>query len=128
MPKGMPIIVQHKITAKTACVIANSIPPKISQKIFNSNEVVSPLKATSLPKGKKLNRPSLKHCSPTGIPIIVKHHNRPTRYQIMPAKIPPNKNQIILPIMLIAHFLSSTDKPTGTPKKYTRSWLLIHLI
>ena len=85
---------------------------------FNSNEVVSPLKATSLPKGKKLKRPSLKHCNPTGIPIIVKHHNRPTRYQIMPAKIPPNKNQIILPIMLIAHFLSSTDtdKPTGTPK------------
>lgn len=101
-PKGIPIIVQHKIRPKTACVIASSTPPKISQRIFKISEVVFPLTSTSLPKGKKLSTPSLKHCKPTGTPIIVMHHKMPKKNQIKPAKMPPNKNQIMLPIILIS--------------------------
>ena len=44
---------------------------------------------------------NLKHCRPTGIPIIVIHHMHPAKIHASPPSNPPNINQRILPIVLM---------------------------
>ena len=51
-PKGIPIIVMQKINPATRYPTPSSIPPKISQIIFNSRELVLSLNMTSFPNGK----------------------------------------------------------------------------
>lgn len=97
IPKGIPMMVQHKIKPKTTCTTASSKPPKSHQSTFISKEPTPPPYSISLPKGNRLSTANLKHCIPKGMPIIVMHQKIPTKHQHNPANNPPNKNQIILP-------------------------------
>ena len=55
----------------------------------------------SFPKGQNARDANLKHCSPTGIPIIVIHHMHPAKIHASPPNTPPNINQRIFPNVLI---------------------------
>ena len=55
----------------------------------------------SFPNGQNAKFANLKHCRPTGIPIIVIHHMQPAKTQASPPSNPPNINQRILPIVLM---------------------------
>ena len=101
IPKGMPIIVQQKTIPRLTCATANSKPPKMSHKILSRNLPAPPPYWISFPKGKKLKDPNLKHCIPTGMPMMVQHQSKPIRYQPKPVKMPPKRNQIILPNKLM---------------------------
>ena len=91
------MIVMQRITPITADSIANGIPDTSNQIIFSNSDPAPPPYTTSLPKGKKLIPANLKHCIPTGIPIIVIHHKQPTKAQLSPPTKPPNINHKILP-------------------------------
>lgn len=101
MPKGIPITVRQNNKPKIKCSSAIGNPVTSSQIIFNSKEPAPPPYRTLLPKGKKLRDANLKHCFPTGIPIIVTHQRHPRRHQHNPLIAPPNKNHIKLPRQLI---------------------------
>lgn len=108
LPKGMPTIVQHKLTPIVVSASANGKPVKQIHKRFIKKFPVPPtgLK-TYLPNGNKQRVPILKHCFPTGIPMIVIVQNIPARYQDNPINPPPVRNQIMLPMKLInTHILS----------------------
>ena len=55
----------------------------------------------SFPNGQNAKVANLKHCRPTGIPIIVIHHMQPAKIHASPPSNPPNINQRILPIVLM---------------------------
>ena len=92
MPKGIPIIVMKKTPPITRCSIANGIPDTSSQITFRKREPAPPPYCTSFPNGKKLSCANLKHCIPTGIPMIVMHQRHPARHQLNPVNAPPNTN------------------------------------
>ena len=81
--------------------IANSIPPKSNQRIFSRSDPVLPPLSTIFPNGDRLKRAILKHCKPTGKPIIVMDHNRPIKNHAAALNKPPQINQIKLPNKLI---------------------------
>lgn len=56
----------------------------------------------SFPKGQNARDANLKHCSPTGIPMIVIHHMHPAKIHANPPNTPPNINQRIFPNVLIS--------------------------
>ena len=96
-PKGMPMMVKQNKRPHAALAIAISNPPKRSHRIFKRRETVFVPGITSFPKGKKATADSLKHCKPTGIPMIVQHHSKPIKSQPNPIKNPPKRNHIIFP-------------------------------
>jgi hypothetical protein len=101
LPKGMPTIVQHKIIPIVISIIANGKPVIQIQNRFNKKFPVPPtgLK-TYFPNGDRQSVPILKHCFPSGIPIIVIVQNIPAKYQNNPMTPPPERNHIML---LIKH-------------------------
>ena len=96
-PNGMPIMVIQRSTPQERCSTARGMPVVIIQIIFKIREPVPPPKSTSFPNGKKESPANLKHCIPTGIPIIVIHHNTPANSQLRPPSSPPQKNHRIFP-------------------------------
>lgn len=74
MPNGMPIIVMHNITPKNRCSSIIHTPPQKNHNTF-INRDKHPLFVADFtvvePKGHRESIPSLKHCMPNGIPIIV---------------------------------------------------------
>ena len=101
-PKGIPTIVQHKLTPIVISAIANGKPVIQIHKRFNKKLPVPPPGFTTyLPNGNKQSVPILKHCFPAGIPMIVIDQNIPAIYQDIPINPPPVRNQIMLPIKLM---------------------------
>lgn len=97
MENGIPIIVIAHTNADIKCPKANPNPPNIIHIILRINEeVFSPI-LISLPNGDKDNLANLKHCNPTGIPIIDIHQKSPTKNQAIDNKNPPNINHRIFP-------------------------------
>ena len=68
---------------------------------FTKNENIPFPYTISFPNGQNANVANLKHCRPTGIPIIVIHHMHPAKTHASPPSNPPNINQRILPIVLM---------------------------
>ena len=68
---------------------------------FTRNENMPFPYTISFPNGQNAKVANLKHCRPTGIPIIVIHHMQPAKTQAKPPSNPPNINQRILPIVLM---------------------------
>lgn len=104
MPNGIPINVIHSTTPKIRWENAIQIPPINIQMMFNITETVCDVPSLSiifLPNGVKLKTPTLKHCKPNGIPMIVKHNNNPPKRYSKKINSPPNNIQNILPIVLI---------------------------
>ena len=63
--------------------MAIHIPPHKIQRIFNNRyrqpEDGEETLITSLPKGQSISTPNLKHCSPNGTPIMVRHNINPPK-------------------------------------------------
>lgn len=76
--------------------------PKKSIHIRLSRNENTPLPyTTSLPNGQNASDANLKHCTPTGMPMIVTHHRQPARIQAKPPIMPPNINHKIFPNVFI---------------------------
>lgn len=104
IPKGIPISVTHNNKPNTKCVNAIHIPPINIQIILSSNDIVaddSCISTILFPKGTKLAIPTLKHCKPKGIPIIVMHSISPANIYSKNIKKPPNMIQSKLPSTLM---------------------------
>ena len=106
-PKGIPIIVQQRISPTSAFPTAIGIPDTISQITFASRLTVPPPYMTSFPNGQKDSPANLKHCRPIGIPMIVMHHKQPAAIHASPLRNPPQINHNIFPRNLIICFLLS---------------------
>ena len=89
-PNGIPTIVMHQIQPTIRFPSAISHPKNIIHIRFTRNENMPFPYTISFPNGQNARVANLKHCRPTGIPIIVIHHMHP-----------PNINQRILPIVLM---------------------------
>lgn len=96
-PNGIPTIVIHNKTPSSADSNASGSPDTSSHMMFKRSDPLPPPYTTSFPNGKKHRDANLKHCSPTGIPMMVIHHRQPVNSQLHPLINPPNKNQSILP-------------------------------
>lgn len=93
----IPMIVAQNRSPFTAATIASGIPLTSSQIRLSRNEPTPPPYRTSFPKGKKESPAILKHCIPTGIPMMVMHHSTPAAPQQSPCQNPPQRNQIAFP-------------------------------
>ena len=98
-PIGMPRIVMHQRQPRMQYPIAISRPKKIIQIRLTRKEKPPPPYTTSFPNGKKARLANLKHCRPTGMPMIVMHQRQPASTQARPPINPPNRNQRIFPIV-----------------------------
>lgn len=104
-PKGMPMMVIQHTIPDMAEAAASSQPQKSSQKIFNIIEPPEKLPYTiSFPKGQSIRDANLKHCNPTGMPMMVMQHNMPAKNHPMAQISPPNISHNILPNKLIVFF------------------------
>ena len=99
-PNGIPTIVMHHIQPTIRFPSAISHPKNIIHIRFTRNENMPFPYTISFPNGQNAKVANLKHCRPTGIPIIVIHHMHPAKTQVRPPSNPPNINQRILPIVL----------------------------
>ena len=90
-PNGIPTIVMHQIQPTIRFPSAISHPKNIIHIRFTRNENMPFPYTISFPNGQNAKVANLKHCRPTGIPII--HASPPSN--------PPNINQRILPIVLM---------------------------
>ncbi len=81
----------HSTTPIRADSIAKGSPDTMSQIKFKRKDPAPPPYRTSFPNGKKLSAANLKHCIPTGMPIIVIHQRQPVSVQLRPLMKPPNK-------------------------------------
>lgn len=97
LPKGIPTIVIHHRHPRIRFPRAISHPKKSIHIRLTRNENTPLPYMTSLPNGQKASDANLKHCMPTGIPMIVTHHKHPAMIQDRPPRIPPNMNQRIFP-------------------------------
>ena len=103
-PKGIPTIVMQRMSPKIAFSRASSHPKRRIQKRFKINDPVPPSSTTSFPNGLRAIDDILKHCFPTGIPIIVMHHTAPAIQNPNALKNPPKiihrifNNILILPL------------------------------
>lgn len=104
LPNGIPMIVMHQRTPQRKFPIASTRPPKIIQSTFSRNEPAPPSYFTSFPKGFRDRLASLKHCSPTGMPMIVIHQRTPVISQPRALKSPPKMIHKIFPINLMIQF------------------------
>ena len=100
-PNGIPTIVIHHIQPTIRFPSAISHPKNIIHIRFTRNENMPFPYTISFPNGQNARVANLKHCRPTGIPIIVIHHMHPAKTQAKPPSNPPNINQRILPIVLM---------------------------
>ena len=101
LPNGIPTIVMHQIQPTIRFPSAISHPKNIIHIRFTRNENMPFPYTISFPNGQNARVANLKHCRPTGIPIIVIHHMHPAKTQAKPPSNPPNINQRILPIVLM---------------------------
>ena len=85
-------MVMHKTNARKTCSIARGKPDARSQIILNRKEPTPPPYWTSFPKGKQVRPAILKHCIPTGIPIMEIHQRHPTKNQLNALNAPPKIN------------------------------------
>ena len=72
---------------------------KMIQIRLTRKEKPPPPYTTSFPNGKKARLANLKHCRPTGRPMMVMHQRQPASTQASPPINPPNRNQRIFPIV-----------------------------
>ena len=100
-PNGIPTIVMHQIQPTIRFPSTISHPKNIIHIRFTKNENMPFPYTISFPNGQNARVANLKHCRPTGIPIIVIHHMHPAKTQARPPSNPPNINQRILPIVLM---------------------------
>lgn len=91
----------HKITPIMALTRAISKPVRITHKTLATIDGNPPLNSTSLPNGQRESDAILKQTEPSGMPIIVMHHNIPYIVHKMALTNPPKINQRILPIVFI---------------------------
>jgi len=78
--KGRPMMVIASSRPKTRCARAIHRPPKKSQIMFSTKarHPLPELPFTAMrPKGHSTKWASLKHCSPKGMPTMVRHNTRP---------------------------------------------------
>ena len=120
---------QPRITASNA----KKMPLNISHKILHSIEPAPPPYTISFPNGKNAKPANLKHCTPIGIPTMVRHHTTPDNAQLIPIAAPPKINHNAFPKHPTALFPSSvlpdifvqgavyTTAPKSASKKSTRS-------
>ena len=103
-PNGIPTIVIHHIQPTIRFPSAISQPKNTIHMRFTKNENIPFPYTISFPNGQNANVANLKHCRPTGIPIIVIHHMHPAKTHVSLPSYPPNINQRILPIdLMITH-------------------------
>lgn len=100
-PKGIPIIVMQHTTPANAFAAAIGIPDTISQMILAIRLTVPPPYITSFPNGQNASPANLKHCNPTGMPMMDMHHRQPATIHDIPLKNPPKINQSMFPNTLI---------------------------
>lgn len=81
----------------------------ISVSLVNSSREMA-----SWPNGKNEKLPITKQARPQGIPIILMKASNPKNHHAKPIKIPPNKNQIMLPNVLMT---SPYSKNTAITKR-----------
>lgn len=96
-PKGIPTIVKQKKMPIAISSIAIAKPPSRIQIILNKNEAPLLPKWISFPNGAADIFANLKHCFPTGTPIIVIDHKTPTTIQVIQLINPPKINHTIFP-------------------------------
>ena len=101
-PNGIPPIVMHQRKPIIRFPNAISQPKNRIQIKFTKNENIPFPYTISFPKGQNARDANLKHCSPTGIPMIVIHHMHPAKIHASPPNTPPNINQRIFPNVLIS--------------------------
>ena len=94
-----PRIVMHQRQPRMQYPIAISRPKKMIQIRLTRKEKPPPPYTTSFPNGKKARLANLKHCRPTGMPMMVMHQRQPASTQASPPINPPNRNQRIFPIV-----------------------------
>ena len=99
-PNGIPTIVKQQTRPMMVASTARVQPVKHIHTMFSRKLPALPIYSTVLPKGKKHSLAILKHCLPTGIPIIVIDQIRPAKHQRRPVTAPPSINHIMLPSML----------------------------
>lgn len=99
LPNGIPIIVMHKIIPHITLYVAIGMPVMSIQNMFAITLNVPSPYTTSFPNGHIDNFENLKHCLPIGMPIIVIHHSRPAKNQIIPSTNPPHKSHIKFPMV-----------------------------
>lgn len=107
LPNGIPTIVIHNRMPKNRCVSAIQKPPNISQMIFimvDKQPVLEEVSVILTPKGARPTNANLKHCSPNGIPTIVRQRIRPPIIYSKKMNIPPKIIQIMLPIKFMLRF------------------------
>lgn len=83
-------------------------PKRRNQIIFTMKDTAPALYLISFPKGKKDSMANLKHCIPSGNPIMVIHNNRPDNIYARPLRKPPKMNHRIFPnsLIIILSFLN----------------------
>lgn len=101
IPNGIPTIVMLRRHPSTKFINASSIPPAKNQITFKRNEKHPGLDSISFPKGLSEIDASLKHCNPTGIPMIVMHHKHPVMIHESQLIKPPHIIQSIFPKILM---------------------------
>lgn len=104
LPNGMPMTVMQSRSPMNTWPMNAQIPTKTSHSKPASMVRQPPAPALSLtsdPNGQMHSIPSLKHCSPNGIPTMVQHHTTPAAKYDSAASSPPKTNHNILPIMLM---------------------------
>ena len=111
-PNGIPTIVIHHIQPTIRFPSAISQPKNTIHMRFTKNENIPFPYTISFPNGQNANVANLKHCRPTGIPIIVIHHMHPAKIHASPPNMPPNINHRIFPKVLIS---ASPLTPFQTP-------------
>ena len=107
-PQGIPTMETQSRIPKKRCVSTTQKPPKINQITFIivvRQPVLGEVSVILTPKGARPTIANLKHCIPNGIPIMVRHKNKPP--MIYPKKMnsPPKIIQIILPNKFIVSFI-----------------------
>ena len=119
LANGMPIMVMKSSTPNTIWLMAVQMPPHSNHIMLNSNErhpVLLLLLTISLPNGASTTAPILKHCSPNGIPPMVRKSPRPPTNYPSALISPPKTSHMILPKKLSGAILNQF-----AATKYTKS-------
>ena len=99
-PTGIPTMVtQYRIPSDVAAIARGTPVMQIHNRLSKKFPVVLLGAMTYFPNGKKHRVAILKHCFPTGIPIMVNDHSTPAAHQDSPIAAPPNRNQMMFPNM-----------------------------
>jgi hypothetical protein len=107
LPKGIPIMVMQKRRPKNKWVKAIQKPPKTIQMMFimvERHPVLEEVSVIFTPNGANPTIANLKHCSPKGMPMMVRQRIKPPIIYSKKINIPPKMIQIILPIKFMMCF------------------------